>query len=360
MRIKVYFIVFCVLCSCQQKRELEIPRIGLGNITEEEINMLSEDMLSVSHYFALYNENGILPYLNTMILAGETEDGFILTDMVRVLIVEPDGNVRNVIQRRGNGPQEYQMLMNLSFDSCSGNLVGFDYSRNDRVIIYGQDGAFVKEIRLPEHVSNALALNGRLFLTCFDPGKPAVMVLDLSSETVTNESSAVVQKKKTAMMMMDGLFCFDDQVFLQPVMSDTVFSVTSGKETPFFIFDSGKYAIPEESYASLAEMTAPEHIQIQDFIISHNKLFVRFILKQKLFLQIWDIEQEKLLFQHVVRSMEDDMGIPVEVDGKRIVIWPFGAIKNHLYCQLKPDDAFALMPDCGDACEQAFLCVSVR
>ena len=128
-------------CSGGKKDVSELPQIDVHtNYPEKEICL--QDVAEVS-YIALDSQDDILFRGN---VNGFSDKGIVIMDNPdnRLIFFDKQGKFQHIIQRQGQGPEEYSMLFDALVDWDKEEVFVFD--RGSRIVVYSLDGTFKRKL----------------------------------------------------------------------------------------------------------------------------------------------------------------------------------------------------------------------
>lgn len=156
-------------------------------------------------------------------------------------------------------------------------------------------------------------------------------------------------KSKKSLNRLDDFIHTTHGICMKPTNSDTLFQLSGNKKEPLVIVDKQKMAMPSD----VKDMT--EQINFQNYVTNENSLiinhlyFMSFNYQNKLYQDIWDIKQGKLLYRKIVSSIEDKYGVPIHLNDKLIHVWPILINDFVVYCKIDEGDKQLLKSNVEDS-----------
>ena len=130
-------------CGDANQKPSALPQIDVRtNYPEKEICL--QDVAEVS-YIALDSQDGILFRGNVNDLS---DKGIVIMDSQnnRLIFFDKQGKFQHVIQRQGQGPEEYSMMLDALVDWDKEDVFVFD--SGSRIVVYSLDGTFKRKLPL--------------------------------------------------------------------------------------------------------------------------------------------------------------------------------------------------------------------
>ena len=130
-------------CGDVNQKPSALPQIDVRtNYPEKEICL--QDVAEVS-YIALDSQDGILFRGN---VNDFSDKGIVIMDSQnnRLIFFDKQGKFQHVIQRQGQGPEEYSMMLDALVDWDKEDVFVFD--SGSRIVVYSLDGTFKRKLPL--------------------------------------------------------------------------------------------------------------------------------------------------------------------------------------------------------------------
>ena len=135
--------LFATGCGDANQKPSALPQIDVQtNYPEKEICL--QDVAEVS-YIALDSQDGILFRGN---VNDFSDKGIVIMDSQnnRLIFFDKQGKFQHVIQRQGQGPEEYSMMLDALVDWDKEDVFVFD--SGSRIVVYSLDGTFKRKLPL--------------------------------------------------------------------------------------------------------------------------------------------------------------------------------------------------------------------
>jgi len=291
--LKVYTVVGCLVLiatgSCKI-RESKSPALVEINI---EKNVKNVKPLTICDY---QGEISYIPLkdhsipLKVAAISDFSEDRILVSDRQSCLLYNSKGNKIASIGKRGKGPGEYYVIVNMRFGPD--NRI---YLQNDRfILVYDQDGQYLYQFK-PD-VNPEVSDRGGIMCS-WAPFNDSLFIGQVSNDSGTEKYKAVIFNAtgKTLFSVPNHIFLNIDRfytsgfnshadiynlrgnIFFKERLNDTVFMVNRhyGFE-PVYHFNLGKYGLPKvvrESVTMLNEKIM-DYIGIEYVMESQQLLFL--------------------------------------------------------------------------------------
>ena len=143
-QITAVLIVSLLFVNCNNKSstEDEIDIIAVEFPEKPNNNLISEN-LTLSNIVALETvDASLIKHIKKIIR--HNDKLIILNAGVEVLIFDKDGKFLHKINKRGNGPNEYTNIVDISMDDSNGNIIV--YSDNYKLLFFDLVGNYVSQV----------------------------------------------------------------------------------------------------------------------------------------------------------------------------------------------------------------------
>lgn len=277
-------------------RVIDIEK-SIGSI---EIVNLSEVAKSINYIPLETNDSALISNISRIIC--ENDKIYVTDNSDKLYIFDLNGKYLNTLNRKGRGPQEYNVLRNFKVDEKSGDIFVLD-SKGD-ILIYDSDLNFVRKIKSPVNKVNFTSFEifgDSLFaatnFVALDNTPSNLILFNDSSEVINSfkfrpidfisNGSDVPLRINHAIMTR-----FRDELRFFSVKSDTIFTIIpGGKATIAFTIKQGKYKEPERiTYEDYISHNAPFISIYNMFPETDNSLFFKMMLRGETKEQIKDRE----------------------------------------------------------------------
>ena len=237
----------------------EFPQIvpfETGIETEQEI-LLSEIADSIRYIPLETNNKCLMNRLRTTNIL-QTKDYFFLPWIEKLFQYTRDGKFVRTIGRKGNGPGEFNWIMQIDVDEEKGLV--YMLTTSAKINIYSiETGKFVRAMKTPSMEAGDFAMlrtqdtiaatfirnnNGRR--------KERIYLSDLKGDTlkIFNRWDLFELNSSYSWMMSSDedryMFHYKNNTCYKEYYNDTLFTITPDSLEPRYIFQMGKYALPME------------------------------------------------------------------------------------------------------------------
>lgn len=247
------------------------------------------------------------------------------------------GHILNYIGRSGKGPGEYQFLNSTAFDPINKYIFVSDRNPN-RILKYGFNGGYIDDIPI-NNASEIAVLDSNHLVVTSSSRANEIRAFEIFNDRCESVRKSLQHKKilQTALRYNDLLFNRNDGCYFRGALCDTIYSVNTISEKVFCVINKGKYKIPDELYASLSQLDALSHRYIYEERISFNSryLFIMYWYESQKYMDIWDIENERLLGRNVYNPFSDVQmpGFKVRINDRMVNVHPCFMSDKYMICQ---------------------------
>ena len=111
------------------------------------------------------------------------------------------------------------------------------------------------------------------------------------------------------------------------------------------IINKGQYKTPANIYADLGVMNSerPKYITNDNGYLIGDLFFLMYNYDNKHYSDIWNIEENKLIYRGIISRKGGVYGIPLVIEGRLIDVWPSYVDGHNLYVEIKSEDAMKFM-----------------
>jgi hypothetical protein len=301
---------------------------------------------------------------NLRIIPTETNDSVLFKDMTIQGITEKDivvnggnnvlyyvnretGKVSTLLNRRGNGPGEYNSLAEVHVENSDSSVYIYDLRK---INIYNFNGDFIKSVK-NDSTGSVAVLNDGYYVVSFSPYLNLEYALGIydKSWNLHRKSIPLDKDRKYAMIYFNQAKKYNDDYYYRPVLGDTLYQITSESEKPYIVTSKGKYKIPESVTATMDELRKSVHQYVYEEygILISKYYFLLYEYNLTTYYDIWDIETSTLILREKYspcRFPFEGGGIPVLIGDVKVNVWPEYVSGNMMYCTVEAEDAVKLIP----------------
>lgn len=338
-----------LLVACKNGKQqsdsvvLDIHRqLFVKKSTLSALNEIAEDVKIIP---VETNESCLFDFLA---IAGTTDDNIISFDKDAVYSIhKSDGEVTPVLKKKGRGPQEYKVIMDVVLE---GDSIINIYDNGKRGFLkYDSQGNFLDFLandsvgtfrRMPD--GNLCIITSPFhnndFFTAICDGK-----WDFIREGVPNDRKDV----DFDMFFFNDFRFYNEKMLFRDYFGDTIYHITSEKDTPYIVLSQGQYKMPFDIAADNFKRNDEGYKYIDgiNYMISSTYCFLNYYFDKKQYFDIWDLSQAKLIYRNTNSFEKPSYGIPVKLhNGLVVSVWANFAKDNYVYCVIEPTDAVKIIP----------------
>lgn len=235
--------------------------ISCGNGSRSSGNIGSDDRIGLGASLAGMKSSGITFALDadtesfvidnaitvgSVMIAGADDNSLVAYDTERVMIFGKDGKLQSVINKKGNGPQEYVSIFSVYADMAGRQLYITDvHSRN--ILRYTFEGEYV-DVFHDESCGFVVGLPGGNLVMCYSPYSETSSCFGIYDRdwNPVRESSIRKSPIESRILNFDAAKLFNGECYFKKALENTLYSVTEDVEKPVLVIDKGQYKAPDE------------------------------------------------------------------------------------------------------------------
>lgn len=231
------------------------------------------------------------------------------------------GEQLSSFNRKGRGPQEYNSVFGVSFRD--GQVCVSDYPSYKKALFYTMEGDFLGVRELPEEAIFRF-FGEKEFVLSYSSNTDKRLTVLRNNEPIL-ETSCSADVRNTPIVSYGDVLPGDIYTIQ---LTDTLYKVSNENVVPYLFFDKGQYAVPLEERGNINVVEGC--ISGEGIVIGGRFGFVDMFyqLPQR---EVWDLENEKLLYKVTFSEQNQDPGIPLEWNGDSFEFWPVYGTKDALY-----------------------------
>lgn len=258
-----------------------------------------------------------------------------------------DGKFISKFAKKGDGPHEYNSIVDMVFSEKDNSMYILDY-RKHKIFQYSEQGKPLKEIENNRITSFGINKENQ-FVAAYDMYNKEEFQTGVYDENFNHLASFIHNsyddKESVTLRKLNTIHIFNGNSCIYT--SDTLFQVTAEKAEPILAIDKGRYKIPVEIESDASKGAERDKYIWGDYgYLSGNYFFFFFYYNQNSYFDLWDIESRELKTRREVGYQEAlPFGIPFEINGEVIYLWPRFASYNKIYCVPDPEQTLKLLPD---------------
>jgi hypothetical protein len=341
-------MVFIIVSSCIHKEKQPYIIIDLAksiNLNGSQEIILNDISTNLKIILTETNDSVLFQY---MFIRGITKEDIVVSDKNALYYVNKEtGKVSTLVNKRGNGPGEYNMLFDAYVENRDSTVYIYDIHK---INIYNFKGNFIKSVK-SDSIGPLVILNDGYYAVSFSPlmkPKYALGIYDKSWNL--HRKSIPINDRKFAIAYFTQATKFNDDYYYRKVFGDTLYQITSEYDNPYIVTPKGLYKMPENVTASLSELdkSGYRYIQNEYGILISKYYFLSYDYNYITYYDIWNIETSTLIYRNKYRRIEDKNmeggGIPVLIGDIKINVWPKYVSGNVMYCIIEAENAVKLVP----------------
>lgn len=334
----------CVSCT-QTTNETVCTTIDLGASIGQTTDAIPlNDLFDITQVLPIETTDDFL--LSSISLIGNPEKTLIFNESDRLYYVDKaTGKLLSKIDRKGNGPEEYTNIRVASVDN-DGNALLCDW--NNQYMQYSSQGEFISSVKT-DSISSVYQLADGNYAVSYNPileSSPGIAIYDkdfkLLRQGLSND-----EMMSDILIFFNRMFENDGKCYFQDVpFNDTLFCVTSEKDVPFLVLSSGDYKTPLDLYETYDryKKDGPNYIMDKGGQFAGDKLFTIFTYGEKMYYDVWDMKTSKLLYRSTTGRDGGVAGIPLQIEGTEVVVWPKLTYGDKVYVEVQAEEAQAFLP----------------
>lgn len=339
----------CVSCT-QTTNETVCTTIDLGASIGQTTDVIPlNDLFDITQVLPIETTDDFL--LSSISLVGNPEKELVINDSDRLYFVDKaTGKLLSKIDRKGNGPEEYTDTRIAAVDN-EGNVLLYDFGRKT-LMKYSPRGEFLSSIK-NDSTGSVFQLADGNYAISYNPSiesSAGIAIYDkdfkllrqgLSNDKLESEFMVIFN----AMFENDGKAYFRDTPH-----NDTLFCVTSEKDEPFLVLNKGDLKVPAEVFEKydIYKRDRSKYIMNDYIKLAGDKLFITFTYDEKRYHDIWDMKTSKLLYRSAIGKDGGTQGIPLQIEGTEVVVWPKLTYGDKVYVEVQAEEAQAFLPSISE------------
>lgn len=240
----------------------------------------------------------------------------------RVLDFDFSGKCRSILSRQGEGPGEYTGILEAA-SLPSGDIALIDAARN-AMKVYTRAGQWKSTVKTG--VSSVLVTRDGVCMLSYPPAtgnKTEAYWTDGSLSVTDSLTISAPRETSRGFVFVPSLQYAGEEPCV--LLSDTVFSLSGkGCLRPEIVFNAGTLSLPPEIEDDFTRRDERKHYISGLYpIIWNDYVFLSYCHEDKMFFDVWDIQETGLKFRNTMSCQEDKYGMPVSLDdGRTVRMWP--------------------------------------
>lgn len=266
-------------------------------------------------------------------------------------INKENGKPRLVLNKKGNGPGEYNSIWSTVLDNQKNTLI-FD-SNTNRLLKYSPDGDYIENIH-NDTIGTTAVFNNDFYAVLHPPYSKAKYAMSIYDKSWNLQRRGFLRDKNNRMRAYDSFLKKDGECYLIRPFFDTIYHITPKMDKPYIVTNIGKYKMPAEIKMNRQKRMTERSNYIMSTTINWigNYMLVSYMYNDKRYSDTWDIEKEQLKYRTIFSFKEKTgfEGHPFLIDGVKISInsYLIYVLGDYLYCVIPAHDAMEFMPSVSE------------
>ena len=228
----------------------------------------------------------------------------------------------------------------------NGNILILDTSKKE-LNKYTRQGNFITSIK-NDSLGLVHQLKNGSYIVNYTPYVKSAYSIGIYDSTWTLIRQTLARDTITEFRMLyfDALNKYNgDYLFKQSPLGDTIYLINYDKDEPYMVINKGQYKTPANIYADLGVMNSerPKYITNDNGYLIGDLFFLMYNYDNKHYSDIWNIEENKLIYRGIISRKGGVYGIPLVIEGRLIDVWPSYVDGHNLYVEIKSEDAMKFM-----------------
>ena len=276
IRLLFGLLAILILISCNREEESgSLYELDLVNLPEQEL--LLSDLVSDIRYIPLESkESSLIRLVNGIRI---TEDLVVVWDYTKIFLFNWQGELKRLIDKRGNGPGEYPSILDVDIDPESRRVTILS---SKALYSYSlDDGSFIEKTTLPGIVFTFKKIDRDHYYFGFPPvnGQPQAnnTILSNQGDTVHKRINNILFSPDVNVGFMGEILSYRTAygIFFKEMMNDTLFSISAENGfKPYAVFNTGQYRLTPEKRIYITDQRRHELMFTDGFFETENHLFI--------------------------------------------------------------------------------------
>jgi hypothetical protein len=346
-----HFFQFCTLCilfagfaACNNRRAgasdyyvLPLDKhIADGN-TQTTLNEIADRM----HIIPVETSDSAL--FAVLGVCGVIGDEVFFSDRdVLYAVQRESGKVRTVLDRKGEGPEDYPNLPEAVIEGDT--LLRINSSRGYHE--YDLQGNFRNSFRVDSLLDIWVTPDKKRYGT-FHPAfvKDAAIGIYDENGNLLRKGLRNTQSTRTRLYFATNIRYYDNKYLYRDQYSDTVYQITDEKDIPYLVLQMGEYGCRADVFAN--GPIGPDKINCifsPFYMLIDKYCFLDYVFRGTYYYDIWELTTGELLYRYIPEKSGSSYAFAVRVNDTDIKVALRYAKGNRLYCEISPDDVLKLFP----------------
>jgi hypothetical protein len=259
------------------------------------------------------------------------------------------GRILFKLDRKGQGPEEYLSVSDFAIDYETRTVFIYDINKK-KMIMYDFEGKYLNSFK-NNFIGSFDLTDENYFIVSYNPYADEPFhtgIYDKSWNLVNrfmSKTDAVNQNGN--LYHFDILYKFEGKHYFKKSFGDTVYLVDIQSIKPYFVISKGKLKIPVRIATDISKKTERSQYIYGEFgyILSAGYYFSSYFYQDANYQDIWDMKTSSLIYRNLRHGPDDKNGIPFDIQGKTIFVWPKFVGKDYLYCDVPAYEMREIIPE---------------
>ena len=361
--MKKYITIICflliILFSCKNENVINIE-LAKENIFINPMSV-SKDRINYSDWFEKIDyitlptdSNFLIGSIDKLLV---TDDYLFVMDQKisrSVSSIDRNGNVKLSLSKTGNGPGEYMLMTDISFDSKQEEVL-IHCKVKQKILYYDLDGNFLREQKIPYRVRKIYPISDNTFaFYCeyYDNPKlhklsnsPNLLLANLAPPSII-EKTAYFEPPIDQSVVWNANCQFSfwgDTLSIKPDHHNTIYHITKDGIYPVYTLDFGSYNIDSKYWnqvkqrgITLEKINAYSNesglCESYRFLESSNYIYFVYKQKGKIYFVLYSKKTKTL--RHT-ETFQNDMDMVT-------LFRPIAVHDDKFYCLLESEDVYRM------------------
>lgn len=347
----VFMILFWASCSKKTSDYLTVNLDKAISVTNCDTKSLS-DISSEYHLIPLETNDSCL--LSSVRIKEVAENDIWIIDNNKVYRFDrKTGKLLFMLDRKGQGPEEYLSISDFSVDFRLKILFIYDLQKQ-KILKYDFTGIFLGAVENSFTGSFGLMDDG--FVVCYSPFSDVpfhIGIYDKDWNVVRQliRRNMEINNRK-GLVNFDAFDKFNNQYFVKPVFADTVYKITGESAEPYLIVSKGNLNPPIDIQTTVSKENKQkihQYISHEYGRIVSKYYFSQYYYQMKIYQDIWDLSTSSLIYRNLRTAPESKSGVSFILKaGKTIYVEPEFVSGNYLYGLVPAEEVQDIVPNVRD------------
>lgn len=275
-----------------------------------------------------------------------TDDHIILTDNNTVYVFAmTDGHLINKFNREGNGPGEYLSIKSLAYNFVDSTIYIYDYNKKN-MNVYSSKGKSLAQFNNDSIGDFTIDREGQ-FIATYRPFQKWHHLIGVYNSEWKAQASFIdnppLGDRIVNLWPTYSIYEFNGKPYVN--LSDTLYRISTEIITPVIVLDKASLTPPEDVLLNIRRKNERNKYIWGDYgYWAGDYYFLYYVYNNAAYYDLWKTSTRDLLYRNIRISQEKKEGIPINLNGKIVYLWPSYVKDNKIYCLLIFDMASAVYP----------------